>query len=477
MIQYPLGPQNLFKLWFGFRQPVGRRAYVTSGFFLMAIKFLGDALLVYQQLGELLSPSFYLSPFLSHRAMVFDYSMLSLALAVWAIPFVWIGASMTARRAVNAGLSPLLALLFFVPAVNFVLMLSLCFADLPERKRELKEGSLKDYKLLPSLKVEIATAVGVSSILGIATLFVALGAANTTYGPGLFLGAPFAMGFVAAFLYERRQEKTFVSTAAVVQLSILITGGFFLLAGLEGALCLAMAYPLAAVLAAIGGALGRVMARSGHLSPASFTWVLVLTPLTPMLEPTPSEGSRSPLREVVTTIEIDAPAERIWPHLVAFSELPPPNELAFRLGIAHPRRAYIEGSGVGAVRYCEFSTGAFVEPITRWDEPTRLSFDVADQPPTMEEWSPYRITPPHVLEGLYSRRGEFRLVQIGPHRTRLEGSTWYELELYPQAYWTLWSDALIHGIHRQVLSHIRTLSERGEVAVASAEEHWNGATP
>ena len=39
-----------------------------------------------------------------------------------------------------------------------------------------------------------------------------------------------------------------------------------------------------------------------------------------------------------------------------------------RAGLAYPMRARIEGSGPGAVRYCEFSTGPFVEPIVTWDE-------------------------------------------------------------------------------------------------------------
>jgi len=40
-------------------------------------------------------------------------------------------------------------------------------------------------------------------------------------------------------------------------------------------------------------------------------------------------------------------------------------------------------------------------------------------------------------------------------RTRLEGSTWYELDLAPQAYWSIWSDLIVHRIHRRVLEHIR----------------------
>ena len=55
-----------------------------------------------------------------------------------------------------------------------------------------------------------------------------------------------------------------------------------------------------------------------------------------------------------------------------------------------------------------------------------------------------------------SRRGEFRLIELDDGRTRLEGSTWYQLDMAPQPYWVLWSDALIHSIHERVLEHIVT---------------------
>ena len=44
-------------------------------------------------------------------------------------------------------------------------------------------------------------------------------------------------------------------------------------------------------------------------------------------------------------------------------------------------KARIEGEGVGAIRYCSFSTGDFVEPITAWEKPHRLAFDVVKNPP------------------------------------------------------------------------------------------------
>jgi hypothetical protein len=62
-------------------------------------------------------------------------------------------------------------------------------------------------------------------------------------------------------------------------------------------------------------------------------------------------------------------------------------------------------------------------------------------------------------QSLTNRCGEFRLVDLGGGRTRLEGRTWYTFDMHPQAYWTLWSDLAIHKIHRRVLAHVKQLAE------------------
>jgi hypothetical protein len=131
----------------------------------------------------------------------------------------------------------------------------------------------------------------------------------------------------------------------------------------------------------------------------------------------------------------------------------------FRAGVAYPLRARIVGHGVGAVRYCEFSTGAFVEPITAWEPPALLAFDVTTNPPPLREWSPWRIHPPHLDNFLVSHGGRFKLIPLPGGGTRLEGTTWYEHRMWPRQYWRWWSDFLIHRIHRRVLEHVRSLSE------------------
>jgi uncharacterized protein YndB with AHSA1/START domain len=212
-------------------------------------------------------------------------------------------------------------------------------------------------------------------------------------------------------------------------------------------------------MALMGAGLGRALARRPRSGTPRIAFVLVPLPLLAAIEvarPSPSPS------EVLTTVEIAAPPDVVWRHVVTFSELREPPAWFFRLGIAYPRRATIAGRGVGALRRCEFSTGAFLEPITAWEEPTRLAFDVAAQPPPLTEWSPYRhVAAPHLDGYLRVHGGEFRLRPLTGGRTLLEGRTFYEMRIFPAAYWRLWSDALIHAIHQRVLGHIKALSEAG----------------
>ena len=180
--------------------------------------------------------------------------------------------------------------------------------------------------------------------------------------------------------------------------------------------------------------------------------MLLVLPLTAAVEP----PSGRVMHEVQSSVVIDAPPGRSGHTSWRFARFPAPTDWLFRAGVAYPIRAHIEGVGVGAVRYCVFSTGAFVEPITQWEPGRRLSFDVVDSPARCASSAPIAIcSPPHLHGYLRSKRGEFRFIDLGDGRTRLEGSTWYEIEMAPEAYWQIFSDALIHRIHQRVLDHIK----------------------
>lgn len=279
------------------------------------------------------------------------------------------------------------------------------------------------------------------------------------YGWTLFLGLPALVAFLSAFSHCYRRERSFGETYAFSLFSLLALGGFILLFAIDGLICLLMALPLAALIALPGMALGRKLGSSlGPVGGATVSTLLCLAfPLFVSFEhaAAPQPG----VRKVTTTVDIDASIEEVWACVVAFPRIEEPPRGLFRLGIAYPIEARIDGEGVGAIRYCTFSTGDFVEPITTWDEPNLLQFDVVENPPPMRELSPHPdLQAAHLHGHMVSRQGQFRLTEKDG-RVELEGTTWYTHSLSPEIYWGMISDEIIHRIHLRVLHHIRRHSE------------------
>jgi hypothetical protein len=222
-----------------------------------------------------------------------------------------------------------------------------------------------------------------------------------------------------------------------------------------------MAAPIGIILAVVGGAAGYQIQfgfyRRRQLSGVLLTFGFFL----PLLMSGEKALLTTPrLIRVDTAVDIKASPEVVWRNVIAFPELAAPGEWFFHAGISYPLRARIEGVGPGAIRYCSFSTGDFVEPIVVWDEPRLLRFTVTKNPPPMAEWTLFRdLHPPHLTNFFVAEAGEFKLVRKPHSRTRLVGSTWYRHHIWPEWYWQLWSDAIVQRIHLRVLEHIKGLAE------------------
>jgi hypothetical protein len=279
----------------------------------------------------------------------------------------------------------------------------------------------------------------------------------STYGSVLFILSPLMATMVCAYCYNFHERKSIGSTLKIGVLSLLTPALLMFLFGLEGMICILMAMPFAIVIGLAGSALGYLAAqRLGMKARRLAVAIFVL----PMLAGVETATVTPPLSEVVTTMEINAPPEAVWPHVIAYSSLPEPEDLLFRAGVGYPRQVWMEGEGEGSTRFCGFSTGTYVEPITCWAPPYRLTFDVTQTPPAMKELSFYdHVNAPHLDQTPRNRKGEFRLIRLPGNRTRLEGSTWYEIEMYPQFYWQWWADSVVHRVHNRVFAHIKQAAE------------------
>ncbi|SPE31040.1 conserved membrane hypothetical protein [Candidatus Sulfopaludibacter sp. SbA3] len=272
------------------------------------------------------------------------------------------------------------------------------------------------------------------------------------YGLTLFVTFPVLLGGVASWVFR---PATHFRALMLGVLAAAVASVGLLLLRLDGLICIVMALPLTAPLAALGSWLVYQAEPSGRIRRG--LGILLMLPPGMLWD----AAAPPPVFEVHTSLVINAPPEKIWKYVVSFPPLPEPHEWYFRAGLAYPTLTRIEGSGAGATRYCEFSTGPVVEPIEVWDEARLLRFRVTESPAPMHELSPYaQVEPKHLHGYLVSKEGQFLLTPLDHGRTLVEGTSWYQHGLWPAGYWRVWSDAIIHRIHLRVLHHIKTLAEK-----------------
>lgn len=440
---------------------VGRTKYAALGIFLFLIKLNLDRLVAGMLGYNWTILDYWIFDEQAVVALSQSRARLYAALVLMALPFIWIGVMLTVRRLRDADLPGWLVISFFIPFLNLPFFVLLCLipSASPETTPRRASG-------LPRILAEVipksefgSAAMGIVTTVLLAVGFTILAVYGMEeYGWGLFVGIPFFLGLNSVLIYGFHQPRHVGNCVLVALLSVVLVGGIIFLIAVEGLICLLMAAPLATLLAVVGGLVGFFLQRRDASPPVHiFSAMLIIVPGFIALEPL---ALREPPQYTVrTSVIVNAEPVSVWKNVVSFSELPSPSERLFKTGIAYPIRAEIEGRGVGSVRHCVFSTGAFVEPITAWDEPRLLRFDVRSQPRVMDEWSPYRLRPPHVDNYLVSREGQFLLTALPHGQTLLEGTTVYQNRMWPGPYWRIWSDYIIRRIHYRVLDHIKNLSE------------------
>ncbi len=453
-------PREWLRLWFGVKDSVDALSYFVSGSVLALVKYAAEAWLIFETTGNVLTPLAFLNPSIAERDALLQGGpeWVRWVLLMWQFPFVWVAFSTSVRRCANAGLSPWLGMVVLVPYLNLVFMLVMSLLPTATGGGEhLRHES----KAVESYAVRHMAAILAGSVTFLAMFGLGV-VVLQDYGVTLFFAMPLVMGVVNGYVYNRLHPTRDGSGAGTVGSGCLLTivcGGGLVGLMQEGVICLLMAAPIIVPLVLVGTWVGKAIAEFAGEKNRGIYPALLALPLMAVAEPFwQGEG---PEYVVKTVVEVEAPPEVVWQHVVSFPDLPPAEEFYFRSGIACPLRARIEGEGVGAIRYCEFTTGDFVEPVTVWDEPRVIAFDVTEQPHPMFEVNPFGpVHPPHLEElSLRSRRGEFRLVPLPGDRTRLEGRTWYTFDMHPRVYWTRWSNFFISSIHDRVLQHVKRLAE------------------
>lgn len=281
------------------------------------------------------------------------------------------------------------------------------------------------------------------------------------YNGGVFILIPLFIGACATVLYGKQKPSRIGTYVGVSSVSLLIYCLGLILFAIEGAICIVMAAPLGILLSMIGVAIGQgILLRKNKSSVSIIIGFAICIPAVMSFESISKE--EEDIFSVSTSVIIDRKPEVVWNNVVTFSKMDAPSEWLFRAGIAYPTDAVIKKTGSRTVRYCNFSTGCFVEPITVWQQPSLLAFDVEETPRPLQELSPYNIDPAHLHGYFVSKKGQFSLIALPNGKTLLKGTTWYAHKIKPAFYWRMWSNYIIHKIHNRVLQHIKSQAEMAQ---------------
>jgi hypothetical protein len=255
---------------------------------------------------------------------------------------------------------------------------------------------------------------------------------------------PFIVGLVAAWFW-RRIHRTIAWSAldAIIVTLVGLAAAAIILH--EGIVCLVIVSPALYAFILCGILLGRLCFRPNYSK-----LQLTIFPLLALVALGESLHHTERQAVVVDRMLIHAPPAKVWPHVLAFPEIPDrPDYWIFRLGLPYPTQTTNGGNFVGADRQCTFSNGVVIkERVAEFVPNEKLTFDVAEQP-----------TDPEAYGHITLHRGQFVLQDNHDGTTTLIGSSWYTLHVRPRWYFDIWTHDMTRAVHLRVMNHIKRLAE------------------
>lgn len=372
-------------------------------------------------------------------AVIFAYSLL----------VAWLLALLSFKLAQRTNRGFLLGVLSVVPVVQLAAIA--LNAILPSKEALDEDGQA-------TRRASKGVALGLLAGIALIVLAVLISAVTFgAYGWGLFVMTPFLVGITTGYLVNSESDlgssrtmKLAIASAGLGSLALVVLA-------LEGIVCILLAAPLAVPIVMLGAALGRGLAVARHNRRNPLASVAVL-PMIFMLE-----AAIPPEVPIATQyeIEIGATADRVWKALTSPEPIAVPPGLPAIAGLAYPMSGKLEGEGVGAKRIGAFSTGTATELVTEWKRNRVLAFSVEDQPPPMEEMSPYRrVHAPHLQGYFLTGETRFELTPIGSNRTLLRVASEHKLRIDPVPYWAPIARLAIRQNVERVLEDIKEKSEK-----------------
>jgi hypothetical protein len=337
---------------------------------------------------------------------------------------------------------------------------------LPERKKYLRPKSLIQSALIGAtygvlLRVLISfpklASSGRNPALVMTLAFIVLG--------------PFVIGFLTIRHTEAQQPSPVWIWLFLPWLSVALMMVVLAIFAWEGAICIAMALPIALFGASLGGLTAGVISRRRRLTRAPTLCLAVVPFLLAPAEATLNAPLQT--RTVSSEIRIHASPETVWQNVervpaIAPAELRP--TWTHRIGFPRPIEATLSFEGIGGVRHATFERGlTFIETVNAWEPERRLAFSIRADTAHI----PSTTLDEHVtIGGRYFDvlNGEYRLESLPNGDTLLHLTSHQRLSTDFNGYAGLWTDAVMQNLQTSILQVVQHRCEQtGEPSTSNTE--------
>jgi hypothetical protein len=295
-------------------------------------------------------------------------------------------------------------------------------------------------------------------ILSIAVTLIVTVNFTKSYGFSLYIGLPSMIGFAVGFFVPSGRVN---KVARALLLTLLVTAILSLLAilsGLEGGICIMMIVaPLFGLIFAgiiIGAAVRKFNLVKNNYIIISF---FLINPVCLYVDSQQSTTENT----VVSSVVIEAPAEKAWQtltHRVDFKEQP---DLLFRWGVNYPKNMQLITRHDSTFLHCDLRNGVTDLWVSDMSANRKLKFHIVENVIPVKELTIYdSLDTPHTHPEYFRLSfGQFLIQPLDTGHCRLIASSNFAFRLSPSIYWKWWSDYLVGRMHSRVINIVKEESE------------------
>jgi hypothetical protein len=257
----------------------------------------------------------------------------------------------------------------------------------------------------------------------------------------MFIVLPLATGMFIGCL-----SNSFRAAVASVLISISVCFLLLLLGGLEGVVCILMAFPLFFVFAVVGVLIsaGISWLAKRRFDSRSNLLILPLIGVFSVFGAGKIEdrlATEERLETITTSHVVLAKPEQVWERILGIDEVSGKKPLLLRIGLPVPTSCSMEGNGIGAKRVCHFETGVIEEEVTNWEPGRRLDLRIVRSTLPGRHW-------------LRFESATYEMEPISPTETRLIRTTTISSKLRPGWYWRYLEAVGVQAEHRYVFDSL-----------------------